>query len=486
MSEGHGVDVRPARLRQGKVGHDRRPTLGVVERTVRDDWNGLHFAVNIFVATTFLWLLLRSWADLNPIWAISSMVAASDPVVKQAAKTFRGRIVNSLVGSAAGCSCSSSGTVGWKLPIAMSAAVPGDLHRAPADDVPPGADHRGDRHCRRARSTPRSGPELGCAGSAKSCSSCVVGILVSWGMSKLWPMPEQTLREAFDGTRVQALGPPAGRAQPDANAHGRLARMSRRDVSALPPDTADVPRCLVVLRGDARLRGTHDRGAGADSSGVGQKGTPRRTVTNCLVNFQPLGFSFINTARRTVHEVRASRRHCCSPLVHAVGVRLCNRPTTRVAKGHTCQQLSTASSRGEVASDQVHQIQQLQGLVRVTLANGILFPEGGWELDARAAGHDRQTRADLEDADRADDPCQGYTDNVPIGSGPELRQRFPDQRRPVQGAAQSVANELTAGGVPASMISVMGFGDADPVAPNDTPQGRAKNRRVVMDIVESQ
>jgi outer membrane protein OmpA-like peptidoglycan-associated protein len=39
--------------------------------------------------------------------------------------------------------------------------------------------------------------------------------------------------------------------------------------------------------------------------------------------------------------------------------------------------------------------------------------------------------------------------------------------------------------VPLSMISVSGFGEADPVASNDTPQGRAKNRRVVMDIVEA-
>jgi outer membrane protein OmpA-like peptidoglycan-associated protein len=48
-----------------------------------------------------------------------------------------------------------------------------------------------------------------------------------------------------------------------------------------------------------------------------------------------------------------------------------------------------------------------------------------------------------------------------------------------------VADFLVAQGVPGAIISTSGFGDAQPVASNDTPQGRAKNRRVVMDIVET-
>lgn len=164
-----------------------------VERTVRDDWNGLHFAVNIFVATTFLWLLLRSWADLNPIWAISSMVAASDPVVKQAAKTFRGRIVNSLVGSAAGMFVLVvGGPSEWKLPIAMSAAVlastyivrqPTMFRQAPitaAIVIAAGLE----------KHSTLGGVELGVRRVGEVLLGCVVGILVSWGMSKLWPMPE--------------------------------------------------------------------------------------------------------------------------------------------------------------------------------------------------------------------------------------------------------------------------------------------------------
>lgn len=152
-----------------------------------------------------------------------------------------------------------------------------------------------------------------------------------------------------------------------------------------------------------------------------------------------------------------------------------------VAKANTYQQLDN-QLKGEVAADQA-QIQQLQGLVRVTLANGILFPEGGWELDSRGKATIAKLAPVLKTFTGQTIVVKGYTDNVPIG--PELRQRFPTNLELSKARAQSVADELVAGGVPASMISVNGFGDADPVAPNDTPQGRAKNRRVVMDIVEA-
>ena len=49
---------------------------------------GVHFAANIFIATTFLWGVRRHCAGLSPIWAISSMVAAGDPKAKPAVKTF--------------------------------------------------------------------------------------------------------------------------------------------------------------------------------------------------------------------------------------------------------------------------------------------------------------------------------------------------------------------------------------------------------------
>jgi chemotaxis protein MotB len=152
-----------------------------------------------------------------------------------------------------------------------------------------------------------------------------------------------------------------------------------------------------------------------------------------------------------------------------------------VAKANTYQQLDE-QLKGEVAADQA-QITQLQGLVRVTLANGILFPEGGWELDAKGKATLAKLAPVLKTFTGQTIVVKGFTDNVPIGA--ELRQRFPTNVDLSKARAQSVASELVAGGVPASMISVNGFGDADPVTSNDTAQGRAKNRRVVMDIVEA-
>ena len=47
---------------------------------------------------------------------------------------------------------------------------------------------------------------------------------------------------------------------------------------------------------------------------------------------------------------------------------------------------------------------------------------------------------------------------------------------------RQVDNGLAPMGVNPSMVSAQGFGDADPVASNDTPQGRAQNRRVELTL----
>ena len=73
--------------------------MNMFERSLQDDMRGIHYAVSIFIATALLWLLVHELAETNPVWAISSMVATSDPSMKQAVLTFRSRIINTLLGA---------------------------------------------------------------------------------------------------------------------------------------------------------------------------------------------------------------------------------------------------------------------------------------------------------------------------------------------------------------------------------------------------
>jgi outer membrane protein OmpA-like peptidoglycan-associated protein len=68
----------------------------------------------------------------------------------------------------------------------------------------------------------------------------------------------------------------------------------------------------------------------------------------------------------------------------------------------------------------------------------------------------------------------GYTDNT---GAADYNQQLSQQR------ADTVRNYLVQQGVPASSIEAKGFGESDPIASNDSPEGRRQNRRV--DLVVS-
>ena len=85
---------------------------------------GIRFAINVAIGTTIVWVTLRLIHDSNPIWAIASMVAASDPQPLEARRMFKARLSNVLVGCAVGLFfLLVGGTREWKLPIALAATV---------------------------------------------------------------------------------------------------------------------------------------------------------------------------------------------------------------------------------------------------------------------------------------------------------------------------------------------------------------------------
>jgi chemotaxis protein MotB len=147
---------------------------------------------------------------------------------------------------------------------------------------------------------------------------------------------------------------------------------------------------------------------------------------------------------------------------------------TEVQKANSYAQLNQKLS-SELSSDQA-QIQELQNELKVTLVNEILFPEGGWQIHAKGEALLTKIAPTLANLPGQQIIVQGFTDNVPIG--PALKSRFPSNLELSSARAGDVVRYLAAKGVPMGTMSAQGFGESRPVASNDTPEGRAKNRRV--------
>ena len=70
---------------------------------------------------------------------------------------------------------------------------------------------------------------------------------------------------------------------------------------------------------------------------------------------------------------------------------------------------------------------------------------------------------------------EGHTANAPVFSGP-----FSTNLALSAARGTAVGERLLSLGLPSSALSVAGFGAERPVADNDSPEGRARNRRIVL------
>jgi outer membrane protein OmpA-like peptidoglycan-associated protein len=142
--------------------------------------------------------------------------------------------------------------------------------------------------------------------------------------------------------------------------------------------------------------------------------------------------------------------------------------------GQVAEQLRTA-----LAGDPV-EVTQKSGSVTLTSSADAMFPSGGWQMPSTAPLLDKMLPT-LSKLQNTKIVVVGYTDNVPVGA--ELQAKGVSSNLDLSAErAVSIANYLTSHGVKADLISAHAFGETNPVAPNDTPEGRAKNRRVAITL----
>jgi len=127
------------------------------------------------------------------------------------------------------------------------------------------------------------------------------------------------------------------------------------------------------------------------------------------------------------------------------------------------------------------QVTRLQNAIKYTVDSDLLFPPGGWEMSSAGEQIIAKFAAKLAPTQQNELVVNGYTDNAPIG--PELAKKGITSNEVLsQKRAENVMEFLISQGVKPDLASAHGYGESNPVAPNTTPEGRAKNRRVELTV----
>jgi chemotaxis protein MotB len=137
------------------------------------------------------------------------------------------------------------------------------------------------------------------------------------------------------------------------------------------------------------------------------------------------------------------------------------------------QQAIEASLHSEISAQQV-EIEQLKDGIRVRMSGDLLYGEGGIELTQKGIAALDKVAPTLSSGSYQIDVV-GNTDNLPIG--PELAVRYPTNWELAGARASVVVRHLQADNVDPGSMRAISAGQYHPVAGNDTPQGRAQNRR---------
>jgi chemotaxis protein MotB len=115
----------------------------------------------------------------------------------------------------------------------------------------------------------------------------------------------------------------------------------------------------------------------------------------------------------------------------------------------------------------------VRGRMVVELSENILFDSGKADLKKEGQTALTQVAGVLASIPDRDFQIAGHTDNIPIKSA-----RFPSNWELSTARAVTVARFLAAQGVPSNRLSAAGYAESQPTATNDTPEGRAQNRRI--------
>jgi chemotaxis protein MotB len=147
----------------------------------------------------------------------------------------------------------------------------------------------------------------------------------------------------------------------------------------------------------------------------------------------------------------------------------------QLAKVQATQDELVAELQSEIADGQI-QVERLRGQLRVDVVDEILFDSGEAVLKPEGRAVLEKVASVLSGANRLV-RVQGHTDNVPITG--QLAKTYPTNWELSAARAVNVVRFLQEdAGVDPAHLSASALSEFQPRVPNDTPEGRQKNRRI--------
>ncbi|HEY1099671.1 MAG TPA: OmpA family protein [Myxococcota bacterium] len=120
----------------------------------------------------------------------------------------------------------------------------------------------------------------------------------------------------------------------------------------------------------------------------------------------------------------------------------------------------------------------VDGRMVVALASDILFASGSAALSKDGKTAVEEVAKVLTSISDRSFQVEGHTDNVPIKTA-----QFPSNWELASSRALTVVKTMVDAGLPANRVSAASFGDQKPAVANDTPEGKALNRRIEIVVV---
>jgi chemotaxis protein MotB len=136
--------------------------------------------------------------------------------------------------------------------------------------------------------------------------------------------------------------------------------------------------------------------------------------------------------------------------------------------------------KSEIAQGQVT-ISELKGKLTVNMLNAILFDSGKAEVKPEGLEVLRKVVDILKTVKDKAIRIEGHTDNVQIVGA--LAAKYQTNWELSAARAINVTRYLQSLGIDPALLGAVAYGEYHPVAPNDTEEGKAKNRRIEIILV---